>query len=226
MKNKKDVGLIVQARVASERCPKKMIREFGDTSLMDLILSKLQSSIIPNDNIFASVYDKELLDICKKYPVNIFNRSKKSANSEGEAVTEIFEWWDKLPFKNIVMVNACCPFLKVSTIERFYKDYLRVPNKGMFAVYKKKNYIWDTQGALLTPLSGCLNTKKLGQVKEAAHVLYAGNLGDMGKNIWMGDLAKPGDVYLWDKIEEKECLDIVHEWQFDMCETLYKGGFR
>ena len=42
----------------------------------------------------------------------------------------------------------------------------------------------------------------------------------------MGDLTKKDEVFLWDKVKEKECLDIDYEWQFDMCETLYKEGFR
>lgn len=226
MKNKKDVGLIVQARLSSQRCHRKMVRNFAGTTLIDIMLSKLKKSKISNKNIYISVHEEELVGICKKYPFNIFERSKVSADSEGASVTEIFEWWNKIPFKNIIMVNACCPFLKVSTIDRFYQDYLDIPNNGMFAVYNKKNYFWNTSNELITPFNRSMNTKTLDQVKEAAHALYAGNLEDMGKNVWMGDLTKPGDVYLWDKVEERECLDIDYEWQFDMCETLYKGGFR
>ena len=226
MKTKENVGVVIQARLSSQRCQNKMIRDFSGTTLIDILLTKLEKSSISNKNIYLSIHEKELIKICEKYPFNIYKRSKASADSEGSSVTEIFEWWDKIPFQNIVMVNACCPFLRIETIEKFYEDYLNISNSGMFAVFKKRNYLWNDKNELITPLFESLNTKKIREIKEAAHVLYAGSLKDMGKNIWMGDLTKKNDVYLWDKVDEKECLDIDYDWQFNMCETLYRGGFR
>jgi CMP-N-acetylneuraminic acid synthetase len=221
LKKKKEVALMVQARLSSQRCPGKMTRKFHDTTLMDILLEKLVSSNIPNENIYCSVYEEELLEKVKQYPVNIFRRSEKSANSEGDPITEIFEWWDKIPFKNIVMVSACCPFLNTSTIERFYSDYLSTDKNGMFAVLEKKNYFWQEDGKLLTPFSENMNTKSAAPVREAAHCLYAGSIEDIGNDIWMGDLTKQGDVKLW-TMEEKEALDVDYEWQFELCESLYK----
>lgn len=226
MKNREKVGVVVQARLSSQRCNRKMIKDFAGTTLLDILLSKIQNTSIDNDKVYVSVREPELIKVCKKYPFHIFERSAKSANSEGSSVAEIFEWWNILPLESIIMINACCPFLKESTIENFYEDYLRITNNGMFAVFKKRNYVWDTKNELITPISDNLNTKTIEEIKEAAHVLYAGNLQDMGNNIWMGDLTKKDEVFLWDKVEEKECLDIDYEWQFSMCETLYKGGFR
>ncbi len=226
MKNRERTGVVIQARLSSQRCDRKMIRDFAGTTLLDILLSKVKETSIDNNSVYVSVYEKELVNICKKYPFNIFERSSVSANSEGASVTEIFEWWDVLPLDNIVMINACCPFLRSSTIESFYEDYLQIPNNGMFAVFKKRNYIWNDQNELVTPVSKNLNTKNIQEIKEAAHILYAGSLQDMGNNVWMGDLTKKDEVFLWDKVKEKECLDIDYEWQFNMCETLYKGGFR
>lgn len=174
--------------------------------------------------MFGALYTNlKLKDLCSKYPFNIFERTEKSAKSEGTPMTEIYEWWNKIPHKNIVMINACCPFIKVETIERFFEDYLKTDKEGMFAVIDKKNYFWDEDGTFLTPLKeGVMNTKTAKIIKEAAHCLYAGSLENIGKGIWMGDFNKPNDIKLW-SIEESECLDIDYEWQFKMCESLYKG---
>lgn len=223
MKDKKDVAILIQARLSSQRCPQKMIRPFADTTLMDITLQKLKDSNIPNENIWCSVYEPELKDLCSKYPFNLFERSEKSAKSEGTPMTEIYEWWNKIPHKYVVMINACCPFIKVETIERFFEDYLKTDKDGMFAVMDKKNYFWNEDGTFLTPLKeGVMNTKTAKIIKEAAHCLYAGSLENIGKGIWMGDFNKPNDIKLW-SIEENECLDIDYEWQFKMCESLYKG---
>ena len=221
MKNISDVAVIVQARLSSQRCPRKMIRPFSDTTLMDICLEKLVASSIPNDNIWVSVYEPELVELCEKYPVNIFHRSKKSAMSEGTPLTEIYEWWDQIPHKYVVLVNACTPFLDTATIEKFYYDYCTSSSNGMFAVIEKKNYYWDKNDAFLTPMKeAIMNTKTADPVKEAAHCLYASSLKSIGDGIWMGRFNVQGEIELW-SIKEEETLDIDYEWQFDMCETLY-----
>ena len=117
MKKLEDICVVVQARLGSQRVPQKMIREFADTTLMDICLEKLSaSSYIPGNSIYASVCESELVEISKNYPVQIFHRSEKSANSEGTPMTDMYEWWDKIPFKYCVLVNACAPFLKLETI--------------------------------------------------------------------------------------------------------------
>jgi len=70
-KSLKDICFIIQARLNSTRVPRKMINPFADTTLMDLGIQKvLDSKIIPKDNFYCSVYEKELVDLCKKYEVN------------------------------------------------------------------------------------------------------------------------------------------------------------
>jgi CMP-N-acetylneuraminic acid synthetase len=222
MKNINDVGIIVQARLSSQRCPQKMIRPFAGTTLMDICLQKLVDSKIKNDNIWVSVYEPELIDICKKYPINIFHRSEQSAMSEGTPMTDIYEWWNKLPLKYVVMVNACVPLLKIDTIEQFYFDYCLTDSDGMFGVIEKKNYYWDHNGIILTPIKeAVMNTKTTPIIKEAAHCLYASKLSSIGNNIWMGNFSIPSDIKL-QPIPEQECFDIDHEWQFIIAEKLYE----
>mgnify|MGYP003680150076 FL=1 len=117
MKKLDDVCVVVQARLGSQRVPGKMIRSFANTTLMDIIFEKIQSSqIIPKQNFYASLYEDELKEIAHKWDMNIFHRSEASANSEGTPLTEMYEWWDKLPYKYCILINACAPFFELSTI--------------------------------------------------------------------------------------------------------------
>ena len=223
MKLSKDVAVLVQARLSSQRCPRKMIRPFADTTLMDLCIQKLVDSDIPNENIWISVHEPELVELVEKYPVNLFHRSEKSALSEGTPMTEIYEWWNKLPHKYVVLVNACAPFLKTDTIEKFFKDYCTAENSGMFGVVSKKNYFWSHSGEFLTPMNeAVMNTKTANPVLEAAHCLYASSLDSIGEGVWMGKFNVPGDIHLWPMAEE-EIFDIDYEWEFKMYESLYRS---
>ena len=49
MKNIKDVCILVQARLGSQRVPGKMLRPFANTTLVDILFKKLKSSKIPNN---------------------------------------------------------------------------------------------------------------------------------------------------------------------------------
>jgi len=222
MKNREDVCLIVQARLNSQRIPRKMIKPFGGTTLMDICINKMKhSSSIPWDNFFLSLYEEELVDIANNHAANVFVRSRKSAFSEGTPMTEMYEWWDKLPFKYCVLLNACAPFISMDTIDDFFEKYLLSDADGMFGVMEKKNYFWNNDGDILTPLTeDVMNTKTIGVTYEAAHCLYAGRMDKIGESIWMGDFNTKGDIELF-PMQERECLDIDYPWQFEMCEKLW-----
>ena len=80
MKDISKVGVIVQARLNSQRVPNKMIKQFGKSSLFEIMCEKLKKSTnIPQKNIFVSVYEQQLIDIAKKSQMNIFVRSEESA---------------------------------------------------------------------------------------------------------------------------------------------------
>ena len=222
----RDIAVVVQARLSSQRIPEKMIKPFAETTLFDLAIKKVASSdFIPKENFFLSIYEDQLIEIAEKYETNVFLRSEKSARSEGTPMTEMYEWWDKLPFKYCVLVNGCAPFMKTETIDGFVRAYMNSDSDGMFGVMEKKNYFWNKESELLTPWpagQACTNTKVVEKTYEAAHCLYAGRMDLIEKGIWMGDFNKPGDIELY-AMEEEECLDIDYPWQFELREALYRG---
>ena len=229
MKQLSDICVIIQARLGSQRIPQKMIKPFADTTLFDLSVQKvLDSDFIPKDNFYVSIYEQELIDIAETRGANIFLRSEKSANSEGTPMTDMYEWWNRLPFEYCVLVNGCTPFLETETIDKFVKAYMDSPSDGLFGVMEKKNYFWNKEGTLQTPWpedQACMNTKVVEPTYEAAHCLYAGRMEPIKEGVWMGDFQKPGDIELY-PMAERECLDIDYPWQFELCETLYLESLR
>ena len=133
---------MIQARLNSQRCPRKMIKPFADTSLMQIAIDNMKNiKSLPLDNFYLSIYEPELIEIANNNKINYFKRSEKSANSEGTPLTEIYEWWDRLPYEYVVMVNACAPLLTSETIDNFVESYLQSDSDGMFGVIEKKNYM-------------------------------------------------------------------------------------
>ena len=219
MKHIEDICFIVQARLDSKRMPRKMARTFCGKTLLDISIEKLvNSKMIPNSNIYISLYDEELKTIARKYDVNIFNRSENSV-SESKEPRVVSEWCWMLPHKYFVTINACTPLLKIETIEKFVADYLESKNENMFAVFEKKNLLWNENKELIVKYPGALDTKLIESVYEAAHCLYAGSKDQMSKNIYLGNFTQ-NDPQLW-VMSEIESFDIDYEWQFEVAEILY-----
>ena len=109
MKDIKDIVFVIQARLGSQRVPQKMIKSFCGTNLLDIALDKMSFSKIPSSQFFVSAYEDDLKSICYRKDVNIFHRSKESADSEGTPMSLMYEWWNKLPFKYCVLTCQVGP---------------------------------------------------------------------------------------------------------------------
>lgn len=223
MKNTNDVCILVQARLGSQRVPQKMIRPFAGTTLVDILFEKLKkSNVLSTSNIYFSAHEDELKQIALNHGINIFHRSDKSAKSEGQPLTEIYEWWDTLPFKYVVLVSACNPLLKIETIDNFVTTFLESPREGAFAVFEKRTYYWNRNGEPITDWKGStiMNTKFVEPIYEAAHCLYASRLDIIGQGHWM-DVKYPPQPELF-VMDELEAFDIDYEWQFNVAQSLYE----
>ncbi len=221
-KNIKDICLLVQARMGSQRVPKKMLKPFAGTTLTHLLFDKLtNSSIIPKENIIFSAHEQELVNIANNYDVKVFNRSLASAREDSN-MQLIYEWHNKIPYKYCVLVSACNPLLKIETIDKFFTEFLESSKEGAFAVFPKKTYYWDQQGKPITDWKGLriMNTKYIDPVYEAAHCLYASRLDIIKDGYWM-DINYPPQPHLVE-MNEFEAFDIDYPWQFEVGETLYK----
>jgi len=222
MKKTNEIAVVIQARLNSQRIPQKMIKPFAGTTLTDIFMEKVkQCNSFPIENFYLSASEPELITIAKKHGVQVFLRSRESAMSEGTPMSLMYEWHDKLPHKYVVLINACVPFLKPETIDNFIEEYKKAKETGMFAVIEKKNYFWNQNGEILTPLTeDVMNTKTVQKTYEAAHCLYASRLDTINDGIWMGDFMK-NEIKLF-PVQEEEVQDIDYEWQFDLCEKLWK----
>jgi CMP-N-acetylneuraminic acid synthetase len=224
MKDINDICILVQARLGSTRVPGKMLRPFAGTTLVDILFEKLKTSkVIPKENIYFSAWEDELKVVGKKHGINIFNRSKESAFSEGKPLSGIYDWYNKLPFKYVILVSACNPLLKIETIDSFVNTFLKSDREGAFGVFEKRTYYWDKDGKSITDWGNMslMNTKFVEPIYEGAHCLYASRMDIIGDGYWM-DTKSPAEPELF-VMEELEAYDIDYEWQFKLGEILYKN---
>ena len=91
-----DILFICQARLESQRVPRKMIRPFCGTTLMDILINKIkQSKIIPLQNFYLSIHDQELIDIANKHNVNFYKNENALKVNFGK-IKLLFENYSKI----------------------------------------------------------------------------------------------------------------------------------
>ena len=146
-----------------------MIKSFNDTSLTDIMMKKL--SFLDYDVYFAG-YEKIFKSKSDKYRINFIKRSKSSSLSEGPN-SKIHEYLQNLNYEYFLLINACLPFLRVSSINNFINFCLKSKSPKTILT-EKKNYIFEHSFKNLNfpPDSKRLNTKTVKPYYELSNSMY------------------------------------------------------
>ncbi len=218
MISKNDIGIFSIARLSSKRLKKKMIRKFSNTTLTDIILSKL--SKLGNNAFFAgheNIFKKKSI----KHKVRFVQRSKLSSISNN-SYAQIFSFLKKEKFNYLLLINPCMPNLRISTIKKFIKKVQKL-NGPAFTVFEEKNYFLNKKNIPLNfkklKKNETLDTKKVKSIKSFAHVFYF-----FEKKYFL----KNGHYWNWSKLnyvelqKTNEFLDIDNLKDFKEAELVWK----
>lgn len=218
MKKKISIAVWSCARLTSERCPNKMIKDFCGTSLTDIFLKKMQKLQKMGINVFFGGYDKILKVKCKKYGIPFVQRTKKS--SEAENASEIYDFLCEQNFEYLLQVNACMPLLKVKTILSFLEKCKKI-KKPSFGVYEVNNYFMSKNNKPynFNKKIKTINTKRVEKAKEFAHCFYFFKKEYYKKNGWYWDWNKVNYLSMPKSIES---FDIDTKEDFEIAKLLYK----
>jgi len=219
----KDISIVVQSRLNSQRIPGKMLKPFSGTTLVDILLDKLTNlTSVDYSKVYFCAHEQELLNVASNYPINTIKRSKASANEEKD-IKILYEWAKEIPTEYIVMVSACNPLLKINTIDQFIYQYQNSDKEGAISVYESKNYFWDLKGKMLNKWPEgftSMNTKFVEPTKIAAHCMYGSRVDLIKEGNWVTNKL-PYEPELI-SMPEIEAFDIDEPWQFDVAKALYE----
>ena len=228
----KKITCMVNARLASERVSRKMIRPFADSCLLELALKKLLAcGFLDNDRLYLGAYDEEIKEIGRKLGVNIYERSYEST-LEPVTMEVLYKYlWD-LDAEYILEINACNPLLEASTINDALAFFMENSYRSLFSVVKRHNFYFDENSQMINQFLGdkkylpTLETKLVQPVYEAGHCIYIWEAERVKKEGLRWSLTK-NDPYLYE-IPPSEAFDIDFPWQFELAEYAYmqrkKGG--
>jgi molybdopterin-guanine dinucleotide biosynthesis protein A len=212
------IGVFSFGRKQSQRCPNKMLRPFGSTTLADIVLEKL-ATFAPD--CFFAACEAEFRDKCEQHAVPFVARDPRSAAVD-EPITEILSFLHDVPYSHLLIVNGCLPFLSASTIASFL-DTCRQDNLApAFAVTRRHNHFMtlDRRPLNFPADMKTINTKTVEPVFEFAHALY------FFEKAYFFEHGRYWDwqtVRLVETGSAHEMLDIDTEEDFAVAEALWKG---
>ena len=166
----KNIAIFSFGRKKSSRVKNKLLKKFSNTTLTDIVLKKLK---IFNKQSFFAGYEHEFKKKCNLHNVRFVKRNFRSCVIDSP-ITSILHFLKKQNYKKFIIINACVPFLKISTIKNFIKFCQQDPGKPAFTIIKKNNFFLDKK---YNPINfnknlKTINTKKVNSIYEFAHALY------------------------------------------------------
>jgi len=224
-----ELSCVISARLGSTRTPQKMVRPFAGSSLLEIVLRKVQRvKNLDPERIWLSAYEDEIRAVGEKVGVKIYRRTHEST-LEPNTLDVIFRYAWELPVEHVLVVNGCNPLLRPETIERAIAEYQAHDWNSLFSVVERRNFFWSPEGRLLNRFLGAdehlatLESKMLEPVYEAGNSLYVYRASFLRERKLLWTMTRDDPHFF--PIPEDEFIDIDHPWQFQLAERLYGERF-
>lgn len=211
------IAAVIQARVDSQRCKNKMLRNFAGTNLISLALEKHSK---PSDvfKLYFAACEPELIEIGQKYNNTIIKRSEESVKSE--RIEVIMDYMKHIPEKTVMFINSCHPFLTMETLESAVEQFKSKKAISMTSVVKTHTWYYFMDGRpinFLDPTNpNTKTTEPLYQIAQAFHIF---DKERFLKHHYYWAHEKNDPCFF--EISEKEAIDIDTELDFVRAESLY-----
>jgi len=217
----RNIGIFSFGRKQSQRCNNKMLRPFADTTLADIVLSKLSYF---NEGAFFAGYEKEFEKKSIQHGVEFVQRDQNSINIDSP-ITEILSFLHKVEYDHLLIINACLPFLTIRSITSFLGECQRRNYGSAFSVILRNNFFISPERQPLNFDANIktINTKEVSPVYEFAHALYFFEKNYFFEHGRYWDWKEVNFIELKDK---SEIIDIDTEEDFRFAEQLYLGRGR
>jgi molybdopterin-guanine dinucleotide biosynthesis protein A len=156
----------------SQRCPNKMLRPFGGTTLTDIVLGKLAEIGRHGYDTFYAGHEDAFAERCRRHGVRFVPRSLRSATID-EPIVEILGFLGDVEYDRVVLVSGCLPFLKMDTILKFLREH-GDRGRPAFSVRSHRHHFVDEERRAVNwdLAQKTLNTKTVRPLYELVDALY------------------------------------------------------
>ena len=217
----RSVSIVINARLASSRLPKKLVRPFCGSSLLEKALDKLVC--IKADNKYLAACDAEIVELYEPYAssISLLKRDPISVSEGMVPHTIAFKHFENVPDDYILIMNPCHPFMDVLEYEHALKQFIEGNSRSLTSVIIKNNIFFDDKHATINGNPDIeVQTHSQSPVYEMAHAFH---IIDRQRFLKEGKMwgYKENDPELF-IVDKRAALDVDDLDDFCICETLWK----
>ncbi|MBT3350999.1 MAG: hypothetical protein HOC91_09420 [Nitrospinaceae bacterium] len=214
------VSVLINARTKSTRVPRKLVRTFAGTTLIEIALEKIDKM-----DFFAHRYygvaEEELIVKKDKFTnVELLKRKPESVEPGYNKHEVIYEHYRKIESDYIFWLNPCHPLLTIDTVKRAAEYVLETEHNSYTSMMATTDWIFDEDGIPLTNLTPNVvsthHTKKYYKVAHSFHVFKKAYFLKTDQ-FWTFSQNDPCRI----EVPENECLDVDTPFEFETAEAVY-----
>ena len=222
----KSISVVSNARTQSTRVPRKLVRPFAGTTLLDIALAKLDRMQF-FEHRFLAVAEDELSAMARGYPnVEILHRDPAAVQRGVNAQRVTFAHYLRIPSEYIFAFNPCLPCVSVDTIRKAFDYFQSTEHPSYMAAVPTGDWVFDADGEPVTNADPAnLTTNQNRSFRKAAHAFYIVNkrrFAETGR-MWAFRKDDPHLILM----PEDEAIDVDTEMEFSLAEMVWgerRGG--
>lgn len=217
------VAVVINTRLASTRCSRKIVRPFGDTTLLELALEKL--SHINAAEKYLAAGDPEIIELYQPYSDRIhLLKREPDAIAAGEHPHKVsFRHYWLTSSRYILIMNPCLPFTRVQTYNRAISHFQKHSEiQTLTSVLPYQDIFFDENHKVITLPNvdhvSSVTAKTIYKMAHIFHIIDRSVFFASGR-FWTYKSNDPAFL----SVGRQECLDIDDEDDFEFCASIYKG---
>lgn len=215
----KSIGVVVNARMASTRCPQKHVRMLGDRPVLDYCLEKLNRLTGVEERNLA-VHDKELAEMAEKYEnVNVLWREADAVTKGTVPFERAFRHYNEINTDYIMIFNPCQPFLPFEAYQGAIDWFHEADYKGAISVKRQKGFFFKEDMSPINLVPGTPLSTQVGipiYVSTFSFSFFEKKFFKENGRLWPNI---EGNPYPYE-IPDEGILDIDTEEDFAICKAL------
>ena len=216
----KKVSAVINARKGSTRVPNKLLREFSDSSLIEIALDKLNNMDF-FERKYLAIAEEEFEKILLKYSnIQILRRRKDSVKSGVNPLKVTFAHYLDIKSDYVFVFNPCLPCISINAIKTAFDYFQKTDFISYTSVVPTGEWIFDSDGRPLTNVDpqNATTNKNISFKKgcHAFHIIPIKRFREEGI-LWEFKINDPHLI----EIPPEEAIDVDTIPEFHAAEILY-----
>ena len=146
----KSVSAVINARKGSTRVPNKLLRQFSNSSLIEIALEKLNKMDF-FEKKYLAIAEEEFEKLLVKYKnVEILKRNKDAVKRGINPLSVTFAHYLEIKSDYVFVFNPCLPCISIDSIKAAFHYFQKTDFISYTAVVSTGDWIFSNEGKPLT----------------------------------------------------------------------------